>query len=127
MITIDLSKCSNLTEIKQSAFRTNNTLTSVTLPTNLEIIGAQAFTYCGQLTSVNFSECTGLTQIKDLAFDHCPLLSTSVDLENAINLTSFGQQAFRFCDSLTSISLPSNLSSLGIQTFSDCPNLSSIT
>ncbi len=123
----NLSNCAILDSINGFAFGNCSTLSSVTLPSSLKIIGAQAFTYCDQLTSVNFSECTGLTKIKNSAFSHCPLLSTSVDLENAINLTSIGQQAFRFCNSLTSISLPSSLTSLSYNTFSDCPNLNSIT
>ena len=42
-------------------------------------------------------------------------------------VTSIGDSAFSFCDSLTSIALPSSLISIGDDAFFDCGSLSSIT
>ena len=50
-----------------------------------------------------------------------------VTIEGKLVVTSIGQQAFRRCTSLTSITIPESVSIIGSYAFLDCRNLTSIT
>lgn len=49
----------NVVAIGESAFADNTTVTSVTIPSTIKTIGANVFSNCSKLTSVDFSENTG--------------------------------------------------------------------
>ena len=54
----------------------------------------------------------------------------AVTIPSAINgkkVTSIGDWAFEYCDSLTSITIPSGVTSIGNDAFYDCTSLTSIT
>ena len=76
------------------------TLTSITLPDTIEEIGVKAFRDCTQLSSIDLSACTKLTQL--------------------------GADAFYNCTSLASVTLPENLTSIGNFAFQNCQNLKTI-
>lgn len=78
------------------------TLTSITLPATIEEIGMGAFRGCTQLSSVDLSACTKLTQLSANAFYNCTSLA-SVTLPE--NLTSIGNYAFQSCRNLKTIYL----------------------
>ncbi len=65
------------------------------------------------------------TEINQWAFSECVNI-TSIDLSNYTNLSIIGQDAFRTCSGLTSVTLPSNLTSIGNQVFTSCSNLSEV-
>jgi hypothetical protein len=71
-----------------------NSLTSVSLPSTLKVIGAQAFK--NSLFS-NIRIPVGLTTIKEAAFDGCVLLS-ALDIPTTVN--SIGAGAFSYCTAL---------------------------
>jgi len=77
----------------------NNSVTSVTIPNSVTIIGNEAFCYF-----------TGLTNIT---------IPSSV--------TSIGQYAFYGCTSLTNITIPSSVTSIGKYAFGSCTSLTSVT
>ena len=66
---------------------------------------------------------TGLTSIEENAFMFCNSL-TSVTLPNAV--TSIGSYAFAYCISLTSVSLPNSLTTIGDFAFTNATSLSAI-
>ena len=66
---------------------------------------------------------TGLTSIEENAFMFCNSL-TSVTLPNAV--TSIGSYAFAHCISLTSVSLPNSLTTIGDFAFTNATSLSTI-
>ena len=66
---------------------------------------------------------TGLTSIEENAFMFCNSL-TSVTLPNAV--TSIGSYAFAHCISLTSVSLPNSLTTIGNFAFTNATSLSAI-
>ena len=81
-------------------------------------IGQNAFSYCSNLTSVDFP---AVTSIDSYAFNNCSNL-TSVDFPVA---TSIGDNAFNNCSKLTSVDFPV-ATSIGSSAFSYCSNLTSL-
>ena len=64
-----------------------------------------------------------VTSIGDLAFYFCESL-TSVTIGNSV--TSIGNWAFDYCYSLTSITIPDSVTSIGGSAFDHCYSLTSI-
>jgi len=94
---------------------------TVVLEAGVTRIGAWAFSYCINLTSVTIPN--SITSIGRLAFDFCQSL-TSINIPNSV--TSIGSYAFAFCENLTSINIPNGVTSVEEGTFRDCENLTSI-
>ena len=85
---------------------------------NATKIGEYAFSYCANLTSVDFPSATS---IGEYAFSNCANL-TSVDFPSA---TSIGEYAFSYCANLTSVDFPS-ATRIGSKAFFSCRNLSTL-
>lgn len=132
--------------IGDKAFYNKNTVTSVSLGSNIREIGTQAFANCSALKSITLSE--GLLTIGDQAFQSCRALESALTLPDSVTsigaqafeycralpsvnfggkLTSIGTKAFNGCSALTSVSVPDNVKSLGDGAFSACSALSSVT
>lgn len=137
-------KTAEVIEIDVSAFATS-TLTGITLPNTLKVIGAYAFSNCANLTEIAipqevttigsgaFTGCTGLTEItipqnvKSIAssvFIDCTGL-TGITLHQ--DITEIGNYAFTGCTKLTGVTLPENLTTIGNNAFSGCTGLTEIT
>ncbi len=122
---------------------------SCTLHENIKVIASKAFQYCSDLTSMTFpflgadkndadnaylSYMFGKSgipsslktvvitggMIGDNAFKNCSSLE-SITLLN--NVTNIGTYAFSYCSSLTSITLPDSVTSIGEYAFYDCNGL----
>ncbi|WP_455665185.1 leucine-rich repeat protein [Phocaeicola sp.] len=80
--------------------------------------------YCKshEVTVLDMSRCTGITEIPDNAFKETAL--EIVTLPESI--TTIGDQVFSYCGSLTSVQLPRSLEKIGYSTFRFC-KLKSIT
>ena len=150
----------SVTSIGNSAFSYCKGFTSITIPDSVTIIGSNAFYNCTGLTSItlpfvgntkdgtknthfgyifgagnydNNDECipellqtvviTGGT-IGDNAFRGCDSL-TSITIPDTV--TGFGDSAFAFCDGLTSITIPNSVTSIGSSAFRGCASLTNIT
>ena len=65
-----------------------------------------------------------VTSIGDSAFEYCESL-TSITIPDSV--TSIGDSAFYWCESLTSITIPDSVTSIGDFAFENCDSLTSIT
>ena len=97
-------------------------VTSVTIPNSVKIIGWGAFRDCSSLTSVTIPN--SVTSIGWWAFEDCSSL-TSVTIPNSVTEIGFG--VFRGCSSLTSVTIPNSVKSIGDWAFKNCSSLTSIT
>ena len=76
-------------------------------------------------SSVTYNDTTySVTSIGDDAFRECFSL-TSVTIGNGV--TSIGERAFWFCESLTSVTIPNSVTSIGYSAFCGCSSVTSIT
>ena len=96
-------------------------LTSITIPDGVTIIGECEFNGCSSLRNITISD--SVTIIGDLAFAGCESLS-NVKISN--NITVFPFFAFSGCTSLTSITIPDGVIWFNDDAFSDCRSLTSI-
>ena len=111
-----------ITYVGTRAFYDCSEMTSVSLPTTLETMGADVFMYCTGLTSVTIPD--GVTFISGDFFRGCTSLK-SVTLPDSLRET--GGCTFMYCTSLTSVRLPATLLSISWQMFKDCKSLTSLT
>ena len=84
--------------VGEMAFRGNENITSIVLPSELKVIGSSAFAYCSKLETVIFKG----------------------------NVTSIGNSAFRYCTELEEITIPSSVSIIAESAFSHCTSLTKI-
>ena len=81
----------------------------------------------GNTTITSFNELqyfTGLTSIGDEAFRGCSALTT-VTIPNSV--TSIGQHAFHSCIGLTTVTIPESVTGIGFAAFHQCNSLTSVT
>ncbi len=75
----------------------------------------------GKLTIANDN---GMTEWKKVRGINAASVKT-VDIQNSV--TSIGESAFYYCESLSSIHIPESVTSIGYRAFQNCESLSSIT
>ncbi|SFG56905.1 Cadherin-like beta sandwich domain-containing protein [Desulfotomaculum arcticum] len=73
--------------------------------------------------SLNFSGCTGITEITAEAFKDCANLK-GITLPEGV--TGIGDKTFWGCSDLTAITLPDTVTSLGVSCFQNCSKLANI-
>ncbi|MDE6851767.1 MAG: leucine-rich repeat domain-containing protein, partial [Lachnospiraceae bacterium] len=102
----------NITNIGAYAFDYCVNLTSITIPDSVVSIGAYSFYGCSGLKSISIPK--NVTGIGAFAFSSCTGL-TSVTISD--HVTSIGASAFAGCTSLTSITIPDSVTSIGDDAF----------
>ncbi|MBQ2714915.1 MAG: leucine-rich repeat protein [Clostridia bacterium] len=133
-------------EIANNAFASSN-ITSITIPTTVEKIGASAFENCDNLVDVIFQYSSTLQHIGDRAFYNCHELSR-IDLGNTklvgISKKAFyntdlvkikipdtvkyiDDSAFELCSKLDTVEFSSSLVSIGKKAFEDCNKLINVS
>ena len=110
-------------EIADYAFRDPEkpmaTITSVTIPSSVKIIGEYAFAL-QSITSITLNE--GLEIIRSSAFAGTKI--TSIKLPETLH--TIRREVFDWCKQLTSIRIPANVSYMGTLVFNHCDVLTTI-
>ncbi len=107
--------------IAGSAFNSNDTITSVTVPDSVEIICDSAFENCKELYSVKLGN--RVTTIGDSAFSNCDKL-TNVKFNDKV--TQIGEYAFAWSENIEDVALPSSVTTIAYGTFQGCTNLKNV-
>jgi uncharacterized repeat protein (TIGR02543 family) len=110
-----------VTRIKNNAFKSCTSLTSITILDGVTVIEEYAFDHCTSATSITIPG--SVTTIGKSAFSHCYAATT---LTLASGLTSIDTSAFGYCSKLTSIILPEGLVSVGSSSFYACGSATEI-
>ena len=137
--------------IGESAFEDRSGLTNVTIPNSVTSIDWLAFNGCSGLTSITipnsvtsigksaFSGCSGLTynvkgNLKYLGNSENPYLYLAGNISTSIieanidtNCRFIGDEAFRGCSGLTSVTIPNSVTTIGAYAFCGCSGLTSVT
>lgn len=96
-------------------------LTSISLPSSLLVVGERSFEGCSGLTSINIPN--SVKHIYDRAFENAGLTDVTIPS----NVISLGVGTFRGCTNLSSVTLNNGLKLIDYQTFANCRGLSTIT
>lgn len=107
---------------KTTLVKYTGTASTVSIPSSVKVIGAEAFAGNTTLTSVTIGE--NVTTIEYGAFRDCSSL-TSITLKDKVE--TIENAAFSNNTSLKKITLPKNLKNLGSGVFAGCDNLKTIT
>lgn len=116
----------NLLIVRGYAFSECNFLNSVELPSNVIIIGEKTFEKCKNLEKVNFSGTSSKLvgkKIEAEAFSFCSSLN-SITLPN--NLELIEEQAFLDCTALEQIEIPENVKEIKDRAFYGCNLLKTV-
>ena len=126
----------SVTSIGGSAFNGCNGLTGITIPDSVTSIGSSAFSGCDGLTSITIP-FVGSGGSSNTHFGYIFGASSYLNNSSYVPSTlkevvitggaSIGEDAFRGCSGLTSITIPDSVTSIGSRTFSGCSSLASIT
>jgi len=97
-------------------------LTDITLPENVNSLGAYAFGYCSALPRIRIPD--QVTNIGRFLFWHCKALEEVILPESANSIEGY---AFYGCSNLTGIKLPAGIRLIGEAAFGYCSSLRSIS
>ncbi len=111
-----------VTTLAPEAFKYCDSITAITLPATLRVIGQQSFHGCAGLTSIVIPE--GVTELGIAGFYECTGLQ-SVSLPTGI--TSIPISCFYGDTSLTSIDIPASVETIDLGAFEECTGLTSAT
>lgn len=126
--SVNLEKCTSLTEIPASAFKAT-ALTSIKIPAQIESIGASAFEDSRGLSSLTFlTDESGKSKVASIgnnAFKNTALTEFVFPTLDSGNLT-LGTGLFEGCAQLTDLTISASVQDIG-GALSKAPNLQNIT
>ena len=109
----------DVTVIQKDAFRGLKKLTSVTINSNIGVIGDNAFDECSSLATLNLPE--KLDSVGNQAFAHTAITEITVP-----NIQKTGREFFYWCTKLKEVGFRSSLTSLPGHIFRNCKSLETI-
>ena len=137
----------SVTSIGGSTFSGCSSLTSITIPDSVTSIGSYAFYNCSSLTSVTILD--SVTSIGDRALFGTGYYNNESNWENGVlyigkylinakdNISGaytiksgtklIADDAFSYCDNLTSVTIPNSVTSISYRAFYGCSSLTSVT
>ena len=121
----------NVTMIGEAAF-SNCSMTTITIPNTIEVIGSEAFNGCKNLTSVYISDLSAWCKIRfnsnPLGFaQHLYLNGEEVnELTIPNDVTNISYNAFYGCYGITSVTIPNNVEDVSYGAFLGCVNLTRV-
>ena len=115
-IPAEYSILEGVLRINNNAFKNNNSIQKITIPSTVEFIGVSAFEGCKNLTEVVFSENNVLSEISNKLFYGCSNLST-IDLTRLTTLTKIGNDSFR-SSNIANFVVPATVTKIGSNAFS---------
>ena len=105
-------------------FKYREDITSVEIEKGITRIGKSAFQNCKNINIVTFAEGSELKSIGFHAFDFCESLTT-IDIPSGVTVIEI--YAFISCVSLTSVNIPENLTFINDGVFAYCESLTNVT
>jgi len=125
----------SVTSIGSYAFEDCTSLTSITIPNSVTRIGEYAFSKCSSLISFTVDAAnTHYVSVDGVLFNYAkdtliqyPIGNKRTTYTIPNSVTSIGNSAFYYCESLSSVTIPNSVTSIGYNAFSNCTSLSSVT
>ena len=117
----------NVSTMAQKAFEGCPYLTEMTFAENskLESISAYMFDGCSNLQTITFEQGSALTSVQAHGLEGMDNL-TQINWSDA-KVTNIDNFAFRFCESLSYLTLPETVTNVGRYAFYGCKSLSELT
>ncbi len=124
-----------VTVIGDYAFNGCSSLTSITISESVTSIGRYVFIGCSSLTSITVNDDNAYYSSQDgVLFNknkteliQYPIGNNRTSYEIYESVTHIGENAFAYCESVKSITIPYGVTSISQFTFGNCSNLTSIT
>ena len=107
--------------IQSNAFRNNTNLKKITIPSNIEVIGASAFAGCTALAEIVIPE--SVTKIEESTFSDCTSLK---EIRIHGKIKTVGSNAFAGCIALTDLTIENGVTEIGAFAFDRCTGLVSV-
>lgn len=98
-----------VTTINANVFANNETLETLKIPSSVTSIGVGAFSYCRNLTSVEFETNPNLTSFSEGLFYSCINLATIIGLDKLSALSSIMCESFAYTK-ISTFTIPSTVS-----------------
>ena len=124
-----------VTTIGDSAFSSCSGLTSVTIGNGVTTIGKCAFYGCSSLTNIEVaSDNSNYSSVDGVLFDknkstliQYPIGNQRTEYAIPNSVITIGSEAFRWCESLTSVTIGNSVKTIGDSAFVYCRSLTSVT
>lgn len=123
----------SVTSIGKYAFHFCLRLLNVTIPKNVKSIGVGAFAGEARMSDIQVSEDNKyFTSENGILYDkkkkvliQCPR-AKSGEIKIPESVTNIGEEAFEYCQNVTSIIIPESVTNIGRVAFESCENLTSV-
>lgn len=131
----------DITSVGISAFQNMPSLVTIELPSSITSVKANAFQGCTNLKEISWSNISENVSIENTSFAATGLVknkmmfvgtqlvfvytdATSADITGA---TKIHANAFKDCNKITSITIPSTVTAIGSNAFANCTSLTNVT